>query len=289
MHYVSESICILNDECSRKNRLKFCGKLSKKFSQTICKSSNNFEKLIKTGINKPARYMGFEQGVKSQNWLTAKVRWALTYPEIYEVGASNLGHIILYSILNKIPGQLCDRAYLPAKDLSKLLREESVPLFAVESKRPLFAFDILGFSLSYELGATNILEMMDLAGINLYSKEREDLPLNDPNSTPLIFAGGPSATSNPEPYASFFDFFALGDGEELLPEIGLIISLGKKLNLKRSSLLHQLSEIPGLSREVIEILDKSKPDTLGQASRITGMTPAAITILRVHLRTLQAV
>ena len=178
-----------------------------------------FDDLVNLDISKPGRYMGHELGVKSQDWDSAGVRWALTYPELYEVGASNLGHIILYSILNSIPGQLCDRAYLPAKDISKLLREESVPLFAVESKRPLFAFDILGFSLSYELGATNILEMMDLEGINLYSKEREDLPLNDPNSTPLIFAGGPSATSNPEPYASFFDFFALGDGEELLPEI----------------------------------------------------------------------
>ena len=120
--------------------------------------------------NKPARYLGNELGTKKHYWEKSKVRWALTYPELYEIGASNLGHIILYSILNKLPDQLCDRAYLPAKDLSQRLSEESIPLFAVESKRPLYAFDILGFSLSYELGATNILEMLNLAGIKIHSK-----------------------------------------------------------------------------------------------------------------------
>jgi hypothetical protein len=93
------------------------------------------------------------------------VRWSLTYAEIYEVGASNLWHIILYSIINSKHEQLCDRAYLPAPDLSTKLRETKTDLFAVESKRSLREFDILGFSLSYELGATNVLEMLDLANI----------------------------------------------------------------------------------------------------------------------------
>ncbi len=206
----------------------------------------NFEKLINHKIHKPARYMGHELGVKPRDWSKAKVRWALTYPEVYEVGASNLGHIILYEILNEVPNQLCDRAYLPAKDFSQRLRELSEPLFAVESRKPLFSFDILGFSLSYELGATNILEMLDLANIPLYSSERGELPLNHPQAPPLIFAGGPTATSNPEPYAGFFDFFALGDGEELLPEIGLIITESKEANLSRPELLLALSEIPGV-------------------------------------------
>ncbi len=206
----------------------------------------DLEQLIDGSISKPARYMGNELGVEPKQWEEAKVRWALTYPEIYEVGASNLGHIILYSILNTIPNQLCDRCYLPAPDLTKKLRKQSIPLFAVESKRPLWAFDILGFSLSYELGATNILEMLNLAWIELYAKNRNNLSINDPNAPPLIFAGGPSATSNPEPFAAFFDFFALGDGEELLPEIGLLISKCKKSNLKRSELLEELSLIPGV-------------------------------------------
>ena len=149
----------------------------------------------------------------------------------------------MYSIINKIPGQLCDRAYLPEPDFSKRLRESSIALFGVDTRYELKNFDILGFSLSYELGATNILEILDLAQINIYAKSRPDIPLNDPKSLPLIFAGGPTATSNPEPYADFFDFFALGDGEELLPEIGLVISECKELRLIRTKALESLAGI----------------------------------------------
>nr|WP_199323928.1 MULTISPECIES: TIGR03960 family B12-binding radical SAM protein [unclassified Leptolyngbya] len=188
---------------------------------------------------RPARYLGNELGAVHKDWETTVVRWVLTYPEVYEVGASNLGHIILYSILNTQPRQLCDRAYLPAPDLSTKLRETQTPLFAVESRRPLTDFDILGFSLSYELGATNILEMLDLAGIPLTWRERSE-------SDPLIFAGGQTATSNPEPYADFFDFVALGDGEELLPEIGLVLEEGKLAGLSREDLLFDLAQIPGV-------------------------------------------
>jgi len=210
----------------------------------------DFDALIDLSISKPARYLGNERGVAPRDWdlawSSAKVRWALTYPEVYEVGASNSGHIILYSILNSVPGQLCDRSYLPAPDLAARLRERSVPLFAVESRRPLSAFDILGFSLSYELGGTNILEMLDLAGIPLRADERGDLPLDHPDAPPLIFAGGPTATSNPEPFAAFFDFIALGDGEELLPEIGLVVAQGRAAGLSRRALLRDLAQVPGV-------------------------------------------
>ena len=206
----------------------------------------DFHQLVDSSINKPARYMGHELGVEPRDWQAAQVRWALTYPEIYEVGSSNLGHIILYSILNAVPGQLCDRAYLPAADLAARLREQEQALFGVESRRPLPAFDILGFSLSYELGATNILEMLDLCRVPLRASDRGDLPLNDPAAPPLIFAGGPTATSNPEPYAPFFDFIALGDGEELLPEIGLVVAQAKADALTRSQLLRDLAQVPGV-------------------------------------------
>ncbi len=205
-----------------------------------------FDELINSNIKKPARYIGQEFGIETQNWNTSKVRWTLAYPELYEVGASNLGHIILYSILNKIPSQICDRVYLPDRDLCLRLRETDVPLFAIESRRPLAAFDIIGFSLGYELGATNILEMLDLAKIPLYASDRNDREINHPDAIPLIFAGGPTATSNPEPYAAFFDFIALGDGEELLPEIGLIVSEAKQTNLSRNQLLLDLAQIPGV-------------------------------------------
>ena len=198
------------------------------------------------GINKPARYMGHELGVVPRDWAGARVRWALTYPEVYEVGSSNLGHIILYSILNAVPGQVCDRAYLPASDLALRLRETNQALFGVESRWPLNAFDILGFSLSYELGATNILEMLALCQVPIRAHDRGDLPLDDPDAVPLIFAGGPTATSNPEPYAPFFDFIALGDGEELLPEIGLVVAQAKADGLTRSQLLRDLAQVPGV-------------------------------------------
>lgn len=222
--------------------------------------------LLTPEILKPARYLGNELGAVHKPWDAAAVRWVLTYPEIYEVGASNLGHIILYNILNAQPRQLCDRAYLPAPDLATKLRSTKTPLFAVESRRSLVDFDILGFSLSYELGATNILEMLALAGIPLTWRERQQvanrrdaetqsnlangscLAIKQPahESYPLIFAGGQTATSNPEPYADFFDFVALGDGEELLPEIGLVLEEGKAAGLSREALLLDLAQVPGV-------------------------------------------
>ena len=198
------------------------------------------DQLLTPDIFRPARYLGNELGAKHKEWTSAVVRWVLTYPEVYEVGASNLGHIILYNILNAQPRQLCDRTYLPAPDLAQKLKQTKTPLFALESRRCLTDFDILGFSLSYELGATNILEMLDLAAIPLTWRER------DAGNYPLIFAGGQTATSNPEPYADFFDFIALGDGEELLPEIGLILEEGKLANLSKEELLLDLAQIPGV-------------------------------------------
>ncbi|MEO0459100.1 MAG: TIGR03960 family B12-binding radical SAM protein, partial [Cyanobacteria bacterium P01_A01_bin.114] len=206
------------------------------------------EDLITTDVARPARYLGNELGAVHKPWEAAQVRWVLTYPEVYEVGASNLGHIILYSILNAQPRQLCDRAYLPAPDLAQKLTATETPLFAVESRRSLTEFDILGFSLSYELGATNILEMLHLAGVPLTWQDRQDsAPWQvETGSWPIIFAGGQTATSNPEPYADFFDFIALGDGEELLPEIGLVLEEGKAAGLSRTELLLDLAQIPGV-------------------------------------------
>ncbi|MFW6358550.1 MAG: TIGR03960 family B12-binding radical SAM protein [Chroococcales cyanobacterium] len=198
------------------------------------------EEILTPDIAKPARYLGNELGAIRKPWETAQVRWVLTYPEVYEVGASNLGHIILYNIINAQSKQLCDRTYLPAPDLAAKLRETQTPLFALESRRSLTDFDILGFSLSYELGATNILEMLDLAGIPLTWQEREN------GDYPLIFAGGQTATSNPEPYADFFDFIALGDGEELLPEIGFVLEEGKAAGLRKEDLLLDLAQVPGV-------------------------------------------
>ncbi len=201
----------------------------------------DLDRLLTPEIQRPARYLGKEYGAAYRDWDSAQVRWALTYPEVYEVGASNLGHIILYSILNAQLDQLCDRAYLPGPDLTQRLRDQQIPLFAVESRRPLIEFHILGFSLAYELGGTNVLEMLDLIGIPLTWAERNALSLDE---CPLIFAGGPTATSNPEPFAAYFDFFVLGDGEEVLPEIGVVIR--DHLQDSRRHLLLALAQVPGV-------------------------------------------
>ena len=236
----------------------------------------DFAALVDRTIAKPGRYLGNELGVQprdwEQAWPAAGVRWALTYPEIYEVGSSNTGHIILYSILNSVPGQLCDRSYLPGPDLAERLRERGEALFAVESRRPLPAFDILGFSLSYELGATNILSMLELAQIPIRASDRGDLPLADPAAPPLIFAGGPTATSNPEPFAAFFDFVVLGDGEEVLPEIGLVVAEAKAAGLSRRELLIDLAQVPGV---YVPSLYGPGPDGITQLPLVQGI-PARV-------------
>ncbi|MDJ1184381.1 TIGR03960 family B12-binding radical SAM protein [Roseofilum casamattae] len=198
------------------------------------------ERLLTPDIHKPTRYIGGEIGAVYKPWDDATVHWVLSYPELYELGSSNLGHQILYKIINTQPRQLCDRAYLPGPDLNAKLRSTNTPLFALESRRSLQEFDIIGFSLGYELGATNILEMLDLAGIPLTWTERNS------SNFPLIFAGGQTATSNPEPYAEFLDFIALGDGEELLPEIGLVVEEGIRNNFSRENLLLDLAQVPGV-------------------------------------------
>ena len=210
-----------------------------------------FTKLEWSCIQTPARYLGNEVGAVHKDWDSAQVRFTMAYPEIYEVGASNLGHVVLYTILNNQPGMLCDRAYLPGDDMLQLLKSKNRDLFAVESKRPLKHFDALGMSLAYELGAVNVLEMMHLSGLPLTWAARDDKPDEvwdvDDGSWPLVFVGGPTATSNPEPIADFVDFVALGDGEDVMVEIGECLKKTKAEGLNREETLFRLAtEVEGI-------------------------------------------
>lgn len=210
-----------------------------------------FTKLEWSCIQTPARYLGNEIGAVHKDWDSAEVRFTMAYPEIYEVGASNLGHVVLYTILNNQPGMLCDRSYLPGEDMEQLMKSKDRKLFAVESKRPLAHFDALGLSLAYELGAVNILEMLHLSGVPLSWKERDDAPDEvwdvDNGSWPLVFIGGPTATSNPEPVADFCDFVCVGDGEDIMPEIGECLKKCKKDKLNREETLFRLAtEVVGV-------------------------------------------
>ncbi len=162
-------------------------------------------------VEKPGQYLGNEHGTYHKDWDSAKSRMALIYPDLYELGMSNFGLKILYNIVNQHPDYLCDRAYAPMSDMEQLLRDQDLPLWGWESNRSLNDFDLLGFSLAYELCYINIFTILDLPKIPFYSKDRD-------HSSPLIFAGGP-AVFNPEPMAEFFDFYIIGDGEELITEV----------------------------------------------------------------------
>lgn len=175
-------------------------------------------------INKPGQYLGNEFGARHKPWDEATVRFCLAYPDLYSIGMSSTGHVILYSCLNDDPQLLCDRAYLPGPDMQEALQKHQRPLFAVESHRPLSDFDIIGMSLSYELGATNCIKLLQLSNIPYTWAERDAQAQIFAHGAPLIFAGGITVTANPEPYADIFDFFSIGDGEDMLPEIGRAVA-----------------------------------------------------------------
>lgn len=164
-------------------------------------------------VTKPGRYTGHEWNYVAKDWSQVHLKVALAYPDVYEVGMSNLGVAILYDILNRQPDVLAERVYTPWPDMEAALRGAGLPLYALESHRPLREFDWIGFSLQYELNYSNVLTMLDLAGIPLLAAER----LDDP-SLPLVIGGGTCAY-NAEPLADLFDLFAVGEGEEVVLDL----------------------------------------------------------------------
>ncbi|MFM8238832.1 MAG: TIGR03960 family B12-binding radical SAM protein [Actinomycetota bacterium] len=166
-------------------------------------------------VQKPIQYVGGEVNAVQADWDTADVRWALMYPDAYEVGAPNQGVQILYEVLNEQPSVLCERTYAVWPDLEALMREHDVPQFTVDAHRPVGAFDLFGVSFSTELGYTNMLTALDLAGIPLLAADRVD-------GHPLVVAGG-HAAFNPEPIADFIDAAVLGDGEQAVLALSDIV------------------------------------------------------------------
>ena len=187
-------------------------------------------------VEKPARYIGGEWNsiVKER----ADVRFALLFPDVYEIGMSHLGSRILYHVLNSEEGVACERAFAPWIDLEQVLREEHEPLFSLETKRPLNEFDILGFSLLYEMCYTNILQMLDLSGIPLLAMERKE-------SDPLVVCGGP-CVCNPAPVAPFMDAILIGDGEEMTLDLVRAVRRAKAEGKSKRELLREISQIRGI-------------------------------------------
>ena len=187
-------------------------------------------------VKKPGRYVGGEVNSVVKDWDATPTRVCLAFPDIYDLGMSNLGLAILYDALNALPGVLAERTYLPWVDMIAALRQARIPLYSLESKRPLADFDIVGVSLPYEQLYTNLLEMLDLAGLPLRAEARDE-------RYPLVIAGG-HATFNPEPVADFVDAFVVGDGEEAIVEI--VRAYEGARGEPREAQLQALARLPGV-------------------------------------------
>lgn len=187
-------------------------------------------------VKRPSRYVGCEFGALPGKEGEAVVRMCLAFPDTYEIGMSYLGFQILYFLIKSLPYGDVDRAYCPWPDLEGLLRGRNIPLSSIEGKRPLAQFDVVGFTLQYELSYTNVLTMLDLSGIPLLAEQRSE-------DHPLVCAGGPCSLA-PEPMTPFMDFFCLGDGEDLITEVLKVLSEMK--GMSRSERLKGLSRIEGV-------------------------------------------
>ncbi len=197
----------------------------------------NVEKLLKK-VQKPARYTGGELNSVVKNKEAVKCRYAFCFPDNYEIGMSHLGMKIIYSLVNNRHDAWCERAFAPWEDMEALMRENDVKLYALESGDSLCDFDIVGFTLQYELSYTNVLNMLDLGGIPVLKKDRSDL-------TPIVVAGGPCAC-NGEPMADFIDLFMLGDGEEVTNELIDLLIKHKENGSTRLEFLRDAAKIRGV-------------------------------------------
>jgi radical SAM family uncharacterized protein len=189
-------------------------------------------------VQKPGRYVGGELNSVQKDWDTIKTKVAFVFPDIYDIGVSNVGLKILLDQVNQRDDALAERAYAPWFDMEVLMRENRIPLYALESKQPLACFDLIGFTLPYETLYTNALNVLDLAGIPVRSSEREEIH-------PFIIAGGHS-TMNPEPMHAFIDAFVIGEGEEVIHDIINAIQDGREQNAKREDILLSLTKIQGV-------------------------------------------
>jgi len=212
-------------------------------------------------VSRPTRYAGNEWNSVAKNWDSASLRFALCYPDVYEVGTSNLAIPILYELLNAMPGVLAERVYPPWGDMEEQLRQRSLTLFSLESRHALHEFDVLAFSFGYELTYTNALTVLDLGGIPVLGEERT-------TRHPIVIAGG-SAVSNPEPMSDFIDAFFIGEAEESL---SALVEALKENRRDRVRLLSALARVPGV---YVPSLYHASPGGLAPASPV-GDTPYAV-------------
>ena len=189
-------------------------------------------------VQKPARYTGGEWGEVKKDLSDIRVRVAFCFPDTYEIGMSNVGMRILYGVMNRMEGVWCERVFAPWGDMEEQMRQHQLPLWALESQDPVKDFDMIAFSIGYEMAYSNILNMLDLSGVPLHSADRHDLKN-------IVFAGGVCAF-NPEPLADFIDFFSLGEGEDITVEIVSLYDQAKAEGWSKDAFLHAVAKIPGV-------------------------------------------
>lgn len=219
-------------------------------------------------VQKPARYIGGELGSIVKDKSKVDVRFAFCFPDCYDIGMSHLGMKILYSLINTRENYWCERVFAPWVDFEKVMREQHIPLYALESLDPVSAFDFIGFTLQYEMSYTNILNMLDLAGVPVLARDRGEA------IAPIVMGGGPCAC-NPEPLADFFDLFVLGEGEEINLELMDLYHTMRDAGATRQAYLEAAAKIPGVY--VPSLYDVQYHED-GTIAAVTAKAPAPQTV-----------
>lgn len=232
--------------------------------------SKGLDRLLRR-VEKPGRYIGREINSTVKDPEKVRLRFGFAFPDIYEIGMSYVGMQILYSILNSHDDIYCERAFAPADDMEKLMRAEDIPLFTIETKSPVRDMDILGFTLQYELSYTNILNILELSGIPLTRKQREE----SGEDWPLIVAGGPCAY-NPEPLADIFDLFMIGDGEENIIQISELYADCREKGLSRRQFLEKAVSIEGIYVPEFYAPEYNEDGTIAQIKRTWEGAPEKV-------------
>lgn len=225
------------------------------------------EKLL-LKVQRPSRYIGGEVGSVVKDKDKVDVRFAFCFPDTYEVGMSHLGMKILYGLKNARENWWCERVFMPEEDYNKLMRENDIPLYALESLDPIKDFDFIGFTLMYELSYNNVLEMLDLAGVPVLAKDRTEL-------MPLVIAGGPCAC-NPEPMADFFDLFILGEGEEVNVELLELYERMKPLKPTKQEFLREAAKLEGVYVPSFYDVDYNEDGTVKSITPNVPEAPARV-------------
>ena len=219
-------------------------------------------------VEKPARYIGNEVNAVMKNPDEVEVRFAMCFPDVYEIGMSHLGIQILYDLLNSFEDVWCERVYSPWVDLDRIMREKHIPLFALESQDPIKNFDFLGITIQFEMCYTNILQVLDLSGIPLLAEDRT-------GEDPIVIGGGP-CTYNPEPIADFFDIFYIGEGETRYRELIDLYKECKKKGISRQDFLRKAACIPGMYVPSLYEVTYHEDGTIAERKKLVPEIPDVI-------------